>query len=100
MGRGSGVEAGMPTRKARRLHALEARLNAYGETCLADLMQNRDESRHRPGKGAQATALGASDWLTDSGADKWHKLRFLCLTGVFGRCNSGKMNVRSDILET
>jgi len=29
---------GMPTRKARRLHALEARLDAYGETHLVDLM--------------------------------------------------------------
>ena len=29
---------GMPTHKARRLHALEARLNAYGETHLADLL--------------------------------------------------------------
>jgi hypothetical protein len=29
---------GVPTRKARRLQILEARLNAYGRTHLADLL--------------------------------------------------------------
>jgi hypothetical protein len=32
---------GMPTRRARRLYALEAQLDAYGRTYLPDLLRNR-----------------------------------------------------------